>query len=145
MSVDLNNAGVELNLGGAGATAVIPIIKQGMTNLLSETNMLLYSKSENPILGNYSSTEEQIKREVMRLSRRLEVQKFLEVARKSPDLFFENKTDTVNQAKHDKDVSVTRILAEQSESVASHNIGISVIAGILMIYTIYSFRSILFK
>jgi len=60
-------------------------------------------------------------------------------------LFFENKTDTINQAKNDKDVNVTRILAEQSESVASHNIGISVVTGILLVYTMYSFRSILFK
>jgi predicted trehalose synthase len=138
-------AGVELNLGGAGATAVVPIVKQGMTNLLSEIHRMLYSKSDNPIFSSPGSTEEQIRREATRLSRRLEVQKFLEVARKSPDLFFENKTDTINQAKNDADVNVSRVLAEQSESVASHNIGISVIAGILLAYTIYYHRAILFK
>ena len=137
--------GVELNLGGAGATAIVPIVKQGMTNLLSEIHRMLYSKSDNPIFSSPGSTEEQIRREATRLSRRLEVQKFLEVARKSPDLFFENKTDTINQAKNDADVNVSRVLAEQSESVASHNIGISVIAGILLVYTIYYHRAILFK
>lgn len=137
---------VELNLGGTGATSIVPIFKQGMTNLLSEIHKLLYSGTNNNILGSWSSsTEEQIQREAIRLSRRLEVQKFLEVARKSPDLFFENKTDTINQAKNDGDVNVSRVLAERSESVASHNIGISVIAGVLLIYTIYYHRSILFR
>jgi hypothetical protein len=137
--------GVELNLGGAGATAIVPIIKQGMTNLLSEIHRMLYSRTDNPIFNSSSSTEEQILREATRLSRRLEVQKFLELARKSPDLLFENKTDTINQAKNDGDVNVSRVLAERSESVASHNIGISVIAGILLVYTMYYYRAILFK
>lgn len=135
---------IEIKLGGSGANAVIPMIKEGMTNILSEIHNQIYSQSSNPIFQSQQSTEEQLKKEATRLSRRKEVEKFLEIAGKSPDLYFESNIDTINHANQSRDVSAGRILAEQTESVASHNIGIALITGILLSYTIFSFRSVLF-
>lgn len=130
-------------INGSGGNAIIPIIKSGMTNLLSEIRMNLYSTSTNRVFSRDSSVQ-QMEHEARRLSKRKAVEDFLRIAEKSPDLLFESDTDTIRQASKDRDVISSRNVAERNEISASHTIGATTLSLFALIFVMWRYSKDLF-
>lgn len=131
------------SINGSGGNAIIPIIKSGMTNLLSEIRMNLYSTSTNPVFSSSSSVD-QMETEARKLSKRRAISDFLRIADKSPDLLFESDTDTIQNASKDRDVISSRMVAERNEVSASHTIGATTISLAALLFVISKYSKELF-
>lgn len=132
------------SINGSGGNAIIPMIKSGMTNLLSEIRMNLYSTSTNSVFSSNSSVE-QMKREARKLSKHRAVSDFLRIAEKSPDLLFESDTDAIQNASKDRDVISSRMVAEQNEISASHTIGATTISLVALLFVMWKYSKDLFS
>jgi hypothetical protein len=130
-------------INGSGGNAIIPTIKSGMTNLLSEIRMNLYSTSTNPVFSRESSIT-RLEEEARKLSKRKAVEDFLRLAQKSPDLLFESDTDAIQNAKKDRDVIQSRMIAERNEISASHTIGATAISMLALLFVIWRYSKSLF-
>jgi hypothetical protein len=130
-------------INGSGGNAIIPTIKTGMTNLLSEIRMNLYSTSTNPVFSKESSLS-RLESEARKLSKRKAIEDFLRIAEKSPDLLFESDTDALQNASKDRDVISARMIAERNEIAASHTIGASAISLLTLVYVMWSYSKELF-
>lgn len=131
------------SINGSGGNAIIPIIKSGMTNLLSEIRMNLYSTSTNSVFSNNSSVD-RMKREANKLSKRRAVSNFLRIVEKSPDLLFESDTDAIQNANRDRDVISSRMVAERNEISASHTIGATTISMAALVFVLWKYSKELF-
>lgn len=131
------------SISGSGGNAIIPTIKVGMTNLLSEIRMILFSSSSNPVFSKDSSID-QMKHEAMKLSKREAIMNFLNLADKSPDLLFESDTDAIKNASNDRDVISARQIAEHNEISASHTIGATTLSLLMLIFVFYKYSGSLF-
>lgn len=135
---------VELN--GSGGNAFIPMVKTGMTNLLSLVFMILESsvqESYNPIFAN-SQNVDTYEQEAQRLSKRKEATRFLQLAERSPDLLFENNTDIIQNVEQDRNVVSSRNVADIYERNASHTIGTAFLMALASGGVLYVFRNELF-
>lgn len=131
------------SINGSGGNAIIPIIKSGMTNLLSEIRMNLYSTSTNPVFSKNASID-QMEREAKKLSKHRAVSDFLRIAEKSPDLLFESDTDAIQNASKDRDVISSRMIAERNEVSASHTIGATTISLVALLFVMWKYSKDLF-
>lgn len=130
-------------INGSGGNAIIPTIKSGMTNVLSEIRMNLYSTSTNAVFSKASSIQ-QMEHEARKLSKRSAVENFLRIAEKSPDLLFESDTDKIQNANKDRDVISSRLVAERNEISASHTIGATTLSLLSLIYVLWRYSKELF-
>jgi hypothetical protein len=130
-------------INGSGGNAIIPTIKTGMTNLLSEIRMNLHSTSTNPVFSRASSVA-RMEAEARKLSNRKAIEDFLRIASKSPDLLFESDTDAIQNASKDRDVISAKNVAERNEIAASHTIGASALSMLALIYVLWSYSGDLF-
>jgi len=128
---------------GTGGNALIPMAKAGMTNLLSEIRMNLFSTSTNPIFSRQHS-QESMEQEAKKLSKRDEIQRYLNMAKKSPDLFFESDTDVIRVANEDPDVINSQTVAEKVEVYSGHTITATSLSLVSLIAVMYIFRKRLF-
>lgn len=131
------------DINGSGGNAIIPTIKTGMTNLLSEIRMNLHSTSTNPVFSRESSIS-QLETEAQKLSKRKAVENFLRIAQKSPDMLFESDTDAIHNALKDPNVVSTRMVAERNEISASHTIGTTAISMFALIFVLWRYSKELF-
>lgn len=131
------------SINGSGGNAIIPIIKSGMTNLLSEIRMNLYSTSTNPVFSKDSSID-QMEREARKLSKHRAISDFLRIAEKSPDLLFESDTDAIQNASKDRDVISSRMVAERNEISASHTIGVTTVSLVALLFVMWKYSTELF-
>ena len=128
---------------GTGGNALIPMTKAGMTNLLSEIRMNLFSTSTNPIFSRQHS-QERMEQEAKTLSKRDEIERYINMAKKSPDLFFESDTDVIRVANEDPDVINSQTIAEKTEVYSGHTIAATSLSLVSLIAVIYIFRKRLF-
>ena len=128
---------------GTGGNALIPMAKAGITNLLSEIRMNLFSTSTNPIFSRQHS-QESMEQEAKKLSKRDEIQRYLNMAKKSPDLFFESDTDVIRVANEDPDVINSQTVAEKVEVYSGHTITATSLSLVSLIAVMYIFRKRLF-
>jgi hypothetical protein len=131
------------SINGSGGNAIIPTIKTGMTNLLSEIRMNLYSTSTNPVFSR-NSGKEQMENEARKLSKREAIEKFLRLAEKSPDLLFESDTDALHNVNKDRGVISSKQVAERNEVSASHTIGATTLSLVALLYVIWKYSKDLF-
>ena len=131
------------SINGSGGNAIIPIIKSGMTNLLSEIRMNLYSTSTNPVFSGNSSVE-QMEKEARKISKQRAISDFLRIAEKSPDLLFESDTDAIQNASKDRDVISSRMVAERNEISASHTIGATTVSLVALLFVMWKYSKELF-
>lgn len=130
-------------INGSGGNAIIPQIKLGMTNLLSEIRMILFSSSSNPVFSKNTDIQ-RMKDEARKLSNKDTIERFLKLAESSPDLLFESDTDAIQNANRNRDVISSRLVAERNEISASHTIGATAISLLLFIFILYKYSGKLF-
>lgn len=128
---------------GTGGNALIPMVKTGMTNLLSEIRMNLFSTSTNPVFSRQHS-QERMEQEAKKLSKREEIERYLNMAKKSPDLFFESDTDVIQSAEQDPSVISSQTLAQNAEIYSGHTITATSLSLASLVAVMYIFRNRLF-
>jgi hypothetical protein len=135
---------VELN--GSGGNAFIPMVKTGMTNLLSLVFMILNSSVQESYNSIYATAQsvETYEQEAQRLSRRKNASRFLQLAERSPDLLFESNTDIIQNVEQDRNVISSHNVADVYERNASHTIGTAFLMALASGGVLYVFRNELF-